>query len=59
MGLGYYLSEELVKHEETGQLLTNRTWVNITYLKLFTIIILHYLESKLTLIKLACENEIL
>ena len=27
MGLGYFLTEELLFNESTGQLLTNGTWV--------------------------------
>lgn len=27
MGIGYYLTEELVYNEENGELLTTRTWV--------------------------------
>lgn len=26
MGVGYWLSENLIYHEKTGELLTNRTW---------------------------------
>lgn len=26
MGLGYWLTEKLVYHRETGELLTNRSW---------------------------------
>lgn len=31
MGLGYWLSEKLVYDENTGALLTNRTWVSAKF----------------------------
>lgn len=48
MGLGYWLMEYLTYSPETGELLTNRTWVRCLFWQLSSLQLIHIMHCSLS-----------